>query len=248
MAGQPLDFDPGNRMAYSNFGYLLLGRVIEGVTNQSYEDYVQKHVLARVGIKSMRVGGTAREHLAPDEVAYYDARGRTTRAVFGPRRGEAVPFPYARSIEIMDAHGGWIASAIDLLRFASAFDDPRRCRILGERSIEFMFARPAGSLGFGDDGKPKAAYYACGWMVRPKGNGRRNTWHTGSISGTSTLLVRRHDGLNWAVLFNANANSKGEGLAGLIDPLVHKAANAVTAWPKVDFFGNIADTFTNCGG
>lgn len=236
MAGLPLDFDPGSQMSYSNFGYLVLGRVIERVSGRSYEDYVKTRVLARLDIKEMRIGATSREERAPKEVIYYDERGRTKVALFGPRQGETVTLPYARSIEVMDAHGGWIASTIDLVRFASAFDDPRRCKILGERAIEFMFERPTGSLGLDADGKPTASYYACGWSVRPKGSGTKNTWHTGAIAGTSTLLVRRHDGFNWAVLFNTHANRDGEGLAGLIDPQIHRAVNAVRDWPKVNFF------------
>jgi hypothetical protein len=49
-------------------------------------------------------------------------------------------------------------------------------------------------------------------------------------------LVRRHDGLNWAVLFNAYTNPGGKELAGLIDPQVHEAVNAVKDWPELDFF------------
>ena len=49
----------------------------------------------------------------------------------------------------------------------------------------------------------------------------------GSTDGTATILVRRADGLCWAVLFNARSNAKGTYLSGLIDPLVHEAANRV---------------------
>jgi len=45
MMGQPLDFDPGLCYAYSNLGYLLLGRVIETATGRNYEEYVKKEVL-----------------------------------------------------------------------------------------------------------------------------------------------------------------------------------------------------------
>ena len=38
MAGQKLDFTPGTKVAYSNFGYLLAGRVIEKVSGLSYAD------------------------------------------------------------------------------------------------------------------------------------------------------------------------------------------------------------------
>lgn len=236
MLGEPLDFDPGSRMAYSNFGYLLLGRVIEHVSGQPYEEYVKQEILARADITQMRIGGTAREDRAPKEVTYYDGQNRTKTALFGPREGEQLPLPYARSIEIMDAHGGWIASAVDLVRFASALDVPHHGKILAPDTVRAMFKRPGGLLGFTADGQPKASYYASGWAVRPVGMGRRNTWHTGQIVGTSALLVRRHDGLNWAVLFNTHANPDGKALADLIDPKIHEAADAVAEWPCVNLF------------
>jgi N-acyl-D-amino-acid deacylase len=59
-----------------------------------------------------------------------------------------------------------------------------------------------------------------------------NTYHNGSLPGSSTLLVRRHDGLTWAILCNSRSKGKGkEEPAGVLDPLVHKAADAVKEWP-----------------
>src|SRR5690606_22434583 len=58
MQSVPLDFEPGERYAYSNYGYCLLGRVIEKFSGQSYEDYVKEHVLAPTGVTAMCVGGT----------------------------------------------------------------------------------------------------------------------------------------------------------------------------------------------
>ena len=46
MLGRSLDFTPGTDYSYSNFGYCLLGRLIEAITGQSYGDAVQKLVLA----------------------------------------------------------------------------------------------------------------------------------------------------------------------------------------------------------
>jgi len=51
VAGKPLVFAPGSRMTYNNTGYILLGRVIEVVSQQSYRDYVRTHLLARAGMK-----------------------------------------------------------------------------------------------------------------------------------------------------------------------------------------------------
>ena len=237
MLGRPLDFDPRTREAYSNFGYCVLGRVIEHVSGQSYEQYVRQHVLSPLNIHDMRLGRTLASLRAPGEVIYYEENNRTGASVFPPQLGQQVPLPYgAWDIEAMDSHGGWIASAIDLVRFASSFDDPAHSKILSERSIRTTFARPAGEVGHSPDGKIKTVYYGCGWQVRQVGSGRINTWHNGSLDGTSTLLVRRADGLCWAVLFNTRKDQSGKELAGIIDPLVHKAADEVKQWPQLDLF------------
>jgi CubicO group peptidase (beta-lactamase class C family) len=234
MLRRPLDFDPGARDAYSNFGYCLLGRVIEKISGQSYEEYVRKEVLAPLGIRTMRLGATLPEKRARGEVKYHVPDKAKAPAVMGPRLGKPVPLPYgAWYLESMDAHGGWLASAPDLVRFISALDDPHNCKILKAKSLDILFARPPGAAGKDTNGKSRAAYYACGWMVRPIGNGgQANIWHSGSLDGTSTLLVRRHDGLAWAVLFNSRHSAKKKEPAAAIDPLMHQAADVVKNWPR----------------
>jgi N-acyl-D-amino-acid deacylase len=234
---RPLDFDPGARHAYSNFGYCLLGRVIERATGASYGEAVALRVLRPLGIppEAMRLGKTLPSGRAPREVAYHDA-GRTGPSVFPPV-GEPVPTPYgAWNVEAMDAHGGWIASAPALLRFAKALDDPGGAKVLRPETVDRMFDRPPGASGFDPEGGPKAVYYALGWNVRPVEDLGQNTWHTGSLPGTSTLLVRRWDGLSWAVLFNTRDAKGGQVLSGAIDPLVHEAADQVREWPDLDLF------------
>lgn len=229
----PIDFDPGTRFAYSNVGYLLLGRLIEKLSAAKYEPYVRDNVLRPAGIKKMKLGRSWSGDLEAEEVRYYDSKHRTGRAVNGPKLGAQVPLVYGgENFEGFEAHGGWIASAIDLIKFASAIDrqhDP----LLDSRQYEDLISRPEGSAGHDAEGKPKPAYYGCGWNVRPvrRGNGA-NIWHDGLIAGTSALLVRRHDGLNWAVLFNTDRTAEGKVLSGLIDPLIHQAADAVRDWPE----------------
>src|SRR5690606_19569329 len=48
---------PGDAYAYSNFGYCVLGRVIETVTGQPYEKYVMANILKPAGASMMRIGG-----------------------------------------------------------------------------------------------------------------------------------------------------------------------------------------------
>src|SRR5690606_17204118 len=49
-ADSTLEFKPGERFAYSNSGYLLLGHIIEKVTGKSYEQVLQEHILTPLGM------------------------------------------------------------------------------------------------------------------------------------------------------------------------------------------------------
>jgi CubicO group peptidase (beta-lactamase class C family) len=234
MLQRPLDCDPGTKYAYSNFGYCLLGRVLECLSTalgRSYEQIVRDEVFAPVGALSPRIGRTLTTSL--DEVRYsmpvIEGESPVLEdSVFAP--GEKVSPPYgAWHLEAMDAHGGWIASAPDLVRFAMGCDETAaepssmRKSLLTRSLIEEMFSKPTDYTA-----KEPDVWYGHGWNVRTTGSGTgRNTWHLGALDGTSTILVRRSDGMTWAVLFNMRMNSKGEELARLIDPLVHGAANAV---------------------
>lgn len=237
MLSQPLDFAPGERYAYSNYGYCLLGRAIEKLTGQAYEDYVKQSVLAPIGIQDMRIGKTHKSDRAPHEVTYYDPRVGTS--VFAADLGQPVPAPYGEwYLEAMDSHGAWLASAIDLARFATAFDNPETCPILTAASIREMHVRPPGEAGYENDGQPKESYYTLGWLNRTTPDGEVNHWHTGSLPGTATILIRRHDNKNFIALFNTRTSPspRAPHLGQAIDPLLHQAAQQVINWPEENLF------------
>ena len=117
----PLSFDPGEGLGegdYSNFGYCLLGRIVEAASGRSYERYVREEILAPAGITRMRIGRSLAAARFPQEVRHHDRMfARTVASVFpGARR---VPSPEGGfNVEAMDANGGWIATAVDTARFA----------------------------------------------------------------------------------------------------------------------------------
>jgi len=236
MIKQPLDFNPGERYAYSNFGYCLLGRVIETVTGLPYHEYVQQAICTPLGMKQTEPGKTLLQFRRKNEVKYYSSS--VGPSVFSDQNPEQVPQPYgAWYLEAMDSHGGWLASAPDLVRFATAFNNREQCPILKAPAIAQMFERPAGLAGYGQDGKPKDTYYACGWMVRPfHKQGSENHWHNGALPGTSTILVRRRDQINWAILFNTRYGNDKKNLASLIDGPMHQWINQIEHWPEKDQF------------
>ena len=232
MFDRPLDFEPGSKHAYSNFGYCILGRIIEQVTGQSYEEYVRDSVLGPLGITRMKIGRSRLSERVEDEVRYYARYPRPGPSVFRPDAEETVPEQYGGwCLQSMDAHGGWIGSAIDLVRFASSFGDSAEKRVLSQQSVRKMFAPPPAPIARGSEGKLKSTYYGYGWSVRPKQNGK-NAWHNGAFTGTSALLVRRHDGFCWAVLFNTRNSVRGGTAANMVDRTMHRLMGKVKDWPE----------------
>jgi N-acyl-D-amino-acid deacylase len=234
MGKQPLDFAPGERYAYSNFGYCLLGRIIEKASGQSYGDYVRERILLPVGATKTRLGRTELEARAPGEVKYYDLDDSPEPGVIASKLGQQVPRPYGSwYLEAMDSHGGWIAPAAELVAFASDLRDPQHSQLLKPESIATLIAPPDGAAAHESDGKLKATWYGCGFSVRPNAKtGASTLWHHGALDGTSTLLVLRYDGLCWAVLFNGRFDPKGELLSKQMDSKLHEVANAVKEWPE----------------
>ncbi len=228
VTGQPLQHDPGAVYAYSNYGYMLLGRIIEKITKVSYAEYVAQNIFAPLGITRMRQGRSLLQYRDPNEVAYFSTW--KSMPVFPGLHG-LTPNPDGTfNLENMDSHGAWISSPVDLVRFASAFGSwnlgsLQDNALLNAATEQTLLARPengwAGSL----------YWYGCGWLVRDKSAvgipGAQNVWHDGSLPGTVSYLVRRYDGYDWAVTFNQrdDPNDRYSNNYWVIDTDLHTAAN-----------------------
>ncbi len=139
---------PGQAHEYSNYGYVLLGAIIERASGLSYEDYVARHVFAPAGMhdtgalpEDVDVPGRARAYTHKDG-AWVDA------AATLPYRGTAA--------------GGGYSTAADLLKFARAL---RAGTLLSPASLAeatrrqtpwygygFMVGQRHGVAGFGHGG------------------------------------------------------------------------------------------------
>ncbi|TDB79850.1 serine hydrolase [Micromonospora sp. KC721] len=224
MSGRPLDFAPGSRVAYSNYGYGLARQVIEKVSGLPYASYVQQRLFAPLGITRMKVAWS----IAPltGEVPY---RSQYTGSTVLNETGDTVPAPYGTfSMRLQEGNGRWAASAVDLARWSSAFDAAGP--VFTNSSLSRIFAQPEVGVN------PSGWYYGLGWQVRPVSGGTgRNTWHTGSLPGTSTLLVRGSNGLSFAALFNQRDDASGLSYS-TIDPDLWAASRRVTSWPSHNLF------------
>jgi CubicO group peptidase (beta-lactamase class C family) len=193
MLRKGLNFDPGTRYAYSNVGYLVLGKVIEKVSSKRYGDFVKKNLFEPLGIMDIRQGHSLAAQRLQRESYYFNEY--TTASCFGT--GMQVPWQYGGfNIEAMNAHGGWVASATDLLKLFCATDlNNDGPKVLSAESIRTMSTASRNN-----------SHYALGLCVNEKGN----SWHTGSMDGTASFVCRSNDGYTWVFLLNSRSDNSRE--------------------------------------
>lgn len=197
---EPPTSKPGRKYAYSNFGYCILGRVIEQVSGKPYSQYVMEAVLQPSGAGGMRIGTNTRAERASGEVVYYPDK-------------EAWD-PYEPNVKRMDSHGGWISSAPDVVRFLLHYDGFKSVPDLLQPETMKAMTRPTAANG----------NYASGWGVNRHGN----WWHAGALPGTSTIMVRARNGLCWVAL--ANAWRRKADLGSALDQMMWKLSEQPRAW------------------
>lgn len=115
MMTQPLQNAPGATYAYSNFGYCLLGRIIEKATGLTYSQALQNYASSN-GYSDIGLAHSLQNQALSNEIGIYKDLGSAI-SVFAPFG--SVPWPYGGfDIENMDSHGGMVTSAATLTSFA----------------------------------------------------------------------------------------------------------------------------------
>jgi hypothetical protein len=207
MFSKPLDFAPGTTNVYSNFGYSLLGRVIEKASGKPYLDYIQQDLLGNAGLTNILgftnvVPSRSRPRdLAPWEIWYADV------PQFLP--ASAVDFPTnltARFIdggdyyESYDSFGGLSASANGLCHYLLNY-------------LEGNIARPTGAT--------------FSW----------NYIFYGSLPGASSMLIQSinqtsttTNGLEFAALFNERDSASELDNTDAYNAIINATTN-ITSWP-----------------
>lgn len=103
-----LDFEPGSQTQYSNYGYVILGSIIEHVSGESYYDYIRKHIYGPAGMTS--------SDTPPEDQAI------ANRAIgYTKRLGTTVWLPNTDTLPNRGSSaGGGLSNDGDMLRFAQA--------------------------------------------------------------------------------------------------------------------------------
>lgn len=200
--------------------------------------YVQTQVLAKAGATHMAIGRSLPSDRAVGEVRYHPFAAAPLSAPVFPALTGGVAAPYGGfHLEAMDAHGAWIANAIDYVRLLAAVDGTRPPALVAGPALVTLTARPAPPVSV-----DTAAYYGLGLQVRPIrgaiGTGA-NWWHGGSLPGTITYAVRLANGWSWAAFFNSRPEESGP-FSSEIDRAINAALAASPPPTEGDLFVQFA--------
>jgi CubicO group peptidase (beta-lactamase class C family) len=193
-----LSFQPGERMQYSNAGYILLGAIIEKVSGENYFDYVREHIFIRSGMihsgfyeadvdtLKLATGYTNYRELG-DDFQQFELGQRRNTLRYGTIRG--------------NPQGGAYSTVGDLWRYSLAL---RQHKLLSATSLALMttnkyFFR---KYGAGD------IYYGYGFELE-KINGKRVIGHGGGDLGISSVIRWYPDSGNYTVVVLSNYDRGG---------------------------------------
>jgi CubicO group peptidase (beta-lactamase class C family) len=197
-ASRPLDFPPGDRWAYSNTGYVILGALIHRLTGRFYGDVLQSLIFTPLRMETTRI--ISESDIIPHRAAGY-------RLVKGRIQNQEWVAPSLNTT----ADGSLYFSINDLIRWSGSLDQRR----IPDSSVVQAAWSPVrlNSGGFYP--------YGFGWDLTPQ-RGHPRIGHTGSWQGFKTAIYRYPEfGLTVIALANlaeAQPGPVAEGIAGLLEP------------------------------
>lgn len=185
-----LGYTPGTARRYSNLGYMLLSEIIARRSGMSYERFMRTQVLEPAGCYDFHIAGNYYRDRRPNESRYYMHLTCKPTYEFN-NSGRLVEKCYGENdIPRLAGAGAWCASAAELCRLVASIDGcPVVPDIISRRSVEAM-TREMPDHDF-----------SLGWNYTPKGK----PWvRTGSLVGTSALVIRYPDGECWVFITNTS--------------------------------------------
>lgn len=203
-----LVFAPGTNQKYSNFGYLLLSRIIEKVTGKDYEDFMKTEVLEPAGCFDMHIAGNYYSQKRENEVRYYTHNGDGKFIPEYSGSGRMVERSYGgNNITLLSGAGAWCGSTAEIARLVASVDGRDEVPdIISKEAVAQMteyFDKDTYSLGWNETDPAK------GWS------------RTGTLSGTTALVKYFPDGECWIFISNTST-WKGSQLAKDTDSLFRK--------------------------
>jgi D-alanyl-D-alanine carboxypeptidase len=198
---KPLEFKPGEKFAYNNTGYVLLGHVIAKVSGQTYQAYMQDQIFTPQGLKD--TGYDFSETIMPKRAAGY--------GLFGGKIGNA---PYL-AMSLPHAAGSLYSTADDLLTWQQAL---RSGKVISPASVTAMFTDQGFEYGYGQ-------------FIEKRDGKRFWNHAGGINGFVTMLALYPDDGLTIIVLSNFNSADMGRITRRLGELYFHPDAGAGPSGP-----------------
>jgi len=185
---EPLGFEPGEKYAYNNSGYVLLGAIIEKASGKTYEAYLRERIFEPLGMSQTYYGSASR--IIPKRAQGYDG----VNAEFENAEYLSMTLPYAA--------GSLLSTVDDLAKWDRALEGTG---LLSQASLDKWW-KPF-SLANGE-----SIHYGYGWSISSY-QGHRVVGHGGGINGFTCQLLRMpEDRVFVTVLTNRNDEKANPGL------------------------------------
>ncbi len=226
---QMLDFTPGTQSKYSNYGFSLLGQVIERLEpGLAYEQVIDRDILQPLGLTRPQIGHGLLSQALPGEVRYHPTNPWIAQSVETAARPWVGAQYGGYNFENMDSHGSWVMAAPDFAKVLAAFDLGGANPLLNQTWTTHMFSL-----------EPGYSSVMRGWFRKNVSDGNGGTvamaHHNGKLGGTATLVARRDDGISFVFFTNSDSwlNGTVEGVQ------LSDLANTVRTWPNLDLFPRV---------
>jgi CubicO group peptidase (beta-lactamase class C family) len=204
--------DPGTGYAYSNFGPMVLGRIIEVVSRDNYETYVDKNLFKPLGMPESYFNRTPYHLKANKAQGYFKGSAGTPRMLYAPDLDQG----------FTATNGGWKCSIRDFkkfVRFLLGSADPEAQAvydgILPRALLESMWFPVAGADQPG---------LACGlgFLIKTQA-GQSVIGSSGGANGfVSNMFIHRRSGT--AVFMVGNTDNFGDVMRPVRDLLIEALA------------------------
>jgi CubicO group peptidase (beta-lactamase class C family) len=135
-------------------------------------------------------------------------------------------------MESMDSHGGWLANAVDMIRFATAVDGQRGEALLVPATVEEMIRTPRTPAGVASESEYE---FGLGWDGVQTAGGFEWSRTGGQAGSTAAWVGRRLDGLAISFVFNSLPVAWPDFFPE-IETTLREAASEVDSWPAHDLF------------
>ena len=186
---------PNEKYEYSNTNYIILARLVEIISGQSFEDYMQKELFQPLGMQNTRVW-----NLASKEPSF-DNKTSDFRNLLGTSSEIQPSF-----IDGVAGDGALFSSVKDFIIWDKFWYENK---LIGEDHLKEAFTKPVLNNG-------QTSNYGFGWVITENG-----MWHNGAWLGANTMIIRNTERKDCLVILDNSSNTHFQKIVSQLYPMIN---------------------------